>query len=92
MATKISDSELSNDLTRHTARADGGGGWTVLWLPGRALMDSQAVTSKAGAESSAEALDGSERKLLLSHLARAYPDVVEAGVAWLAEYHEGGCP
>jgi hypothetical protein len=70
MATKISDSEMSSDLTRHTARADGSGGWTVSWLPGRTLTHSQAVR-----ESSAEALDGSERKLLLSHLARAYPDV-----------------
>jgi hypothetical protein len=88
MATKISDSEMSSDLTGHTARADGSGGWTVSWRPGRTLTHSQAVTAEAGAESSAEALDGSERKLLLSHLARAYPDLVEAGVAWLAEYHE----
>jgi hypothetical protein len=41
----------------------------------------------SSAEALAEALDGSERKLLLAHLARAYPDVVDAGFAWLAEYH-----
>jgi hypothetical protein len=34
-----------------------------------------------------EGLDGSERKLLLNHLATVYPEVVEAGFAWLAEYH-----
>src|ERR1700684_1508389 len=88
MATKVSDSGISSDLTRHIARGDGSGDWTVPWLPGRSPTHTQAVTTEAGAESSAEALDGSERKLLLSHLARTYPDVVEAGVAWLAEYHK----
>lgn len=39
------------------------------------------------AETLVEGLDGSERKLLLDHLARAHPELVEAGVAWLAEYH-----
>lgn len=34
-----------------------------------------------------EALDGSERKLLLVRLARAEPAAVAAGAAWLAEYH-----
>lgn len=42
---------------------------------------------ESSAEALVEALDGSERKLLLSHLARAYPEVVEAGFARLAEYH-----
>jgi hypothetical protein len=42
---------------------------------------------KSSAEARVEALDGSERKLLLAHLARAYPDVVDAGSVWLAEYH-----
>jgi hypothetical protein len=88
MAAKVSDSGISIDLTLHTAQADGNGDWTVPRLPGRSPTHSQAATTEAGAESPAEALDGSERKLLLSHLARTYPDVVEAGVAWLAEYHE----
>ena len=34
-----------------------------------------------------EALDGSERKLLLSHLARTSPALVHAGILWLGEYH-----
>jgi hypothetical protein len=34
-----------------------------------------------------EALDGSERKLLLSHLARTSPAVIQAGIVWLGEYH-----
>jgi hypothetical protein len=34
-----------------------------------------------------EALDGCERKLLLSHLAQTSPAVVHAGVVWLGEYH-----
>jgi hypothetical protein len=35
-----------------------------------------------------DAIDGAERALLLRHLAQADPDLVEAGVAWLGEYHE----
>lgn len=89
MATKVSDSEMSSYLTLHTAQTNSAGS--------RRLPDSpslgRASLVKADAESSAEALvealDGSERKLLLSHLARAYPDAVETSVAWLAEYHEG---
>ena len=34
-----------------------------------------------------EALDGCERKLLLSHLAQTSPTVVRAGIVWLGEYH-----
>ncbi|MGH3251779.1 MAG: hypothetical protein ACRDOI_36980 [Trebonia sp.] len=37
-----------------------------------------------------EAMDGSERVLLLRHLAESHPDVVEAGVAWLAEWRAEG--
>jgi hypothetical protein len=43
--------------------------------------------AKLPAEALIEALDGSERKLLLARLARAEPVAVAAGVAWLAEYH-----
>jgi hypothetical protein len=50
MATKISDTEMTSDLTRHSARAAGGGGWTVSWLPGRTLTQSQAVTAMMIAE------------------------------------------
>lgn len=32
-----------------------------------------------------EAMDGSERTLLLRHLAATRPDVVQGGIAWLAE-------
>ena len=48
--------------------------------------------AEAGPERAAlaliEAMDGSERKLLLDHLAQDYPDVVEAGANWLAGFHE----
>jgi hypothetical protein len=51
----------------------------------------QAEAPEGGAELSTEArveaLDGNERKLLLGRLARAYPDVVEAGFALVAEWH-----
>jgi hypothetical protein len=49
-----------------------------------------AATHVAGAscEPSAlallETMDGAERALLLHHLAQAHPDIIEAGVAWLA--------
>jgi hypothetical protein len=33
-----------------------------------------------------EAMDGGERTLLLNHIAQAHPDVVTAGVEWLAEW------
>ncbi len=45
---------------------------------------------EGGAELSAEAyvegLDGAERALLLRHIARAWPDVVEAGVRLVADW------
>jgi hypothetical protein len=50
MATRISDAEMASDLTRHTARAAEGGGWTVSWIPGRTLTHSQAVTALTIAE------------------------------------------
>ncbi|MGH3296928.1 MAG: hypothetical protein ACRDP7_34555 [Trebonia sp.] len=54
MATKISDSEMTSDQTRHTARAwpvpDEPTLWSVTWLPGRALTRDQAVTAMTIAE------------------------------------------
>lgn len=49
MATKISDTEMTSDVTRHTAtRTDDG--WTVTWLPGRTLTRDEAVTAMTVAE------------------------------------------
>jgi hypothetical protein len=49
MATKISDTEITSDRTRHTAAAWPVPGeltfWTVTWLLGRALTQSQALTA-----------------------------------------------
>lgn len=54
MATKISDSEITSDLTRHTAKAwpvpDEPTGWSVTWLPGRNLTRNQAITAMTIAE------------------------------------------
>lgn len=53
MATKISDTEMSSDQTRHTAAAVDGsryGSWTVTWLPGLCLSYSQAITAMTIAE------------------------------------------
>ncbi len=49
MATKITDSEMTSDHTRHTARAIDGG-WSVTWLPGHTLTQSQAITAMTIAE------------------------------------------
>jgi hypothetical protein len=54
MATKISDSEMTSDQTRHTATAwpvpGEPTGWSVTWLPGRNLTRDQAITAMTIAE------------------------------------------
>jgi hypothetical protein len=57
LSTKISDSEMSSDQTRHTATVVPGavieGGptaWSVSWLPGRLLLRNQAITAMTIAE------------------------------------------
>ena len=53
MATKITDTEMSSDQTRHTATAVSGsryGSWTVTWLPGLCLSYNQAITAMTLAE------------------------------------------
>jgi hypothetical protein len=57
MATRIAANEMTSDLTRHTALAAEAGGWTVTWLPGRTLTQSQAVTAMTIAEAVAEHVD-----------------------------------
>lgn len=75
-------------VARPSVSGPGGGGSEP--LPGHAEPAS-ASAGGGGPELSAEALadglDGSERKLLLAHLARAHPELVEAGYAWLADWH-----
>ena len=49
MAIKISETEMTSDITRHTAtRTDGG--WTVTWLSGRTLTENEAITAMTVAE------------------------------------------
>jgi hypothetical protein len=57
MATRISAAEMTGDVTRHTAQAAEGGGWTVSWLSGRTLTQNQAVTAMTIAEAAAEHVD-----------------------------------
>lgn len=45
-----------------------------------------AADSEPSLAARVEALDGSERIILLGHLARAYPDVVEAGFELVAQW------
>lgn len=57
MSTKITDTEMTSDQTRHTAAVVPGavieGGptaWSVSWLPGRLLLRDQAITAMTIAE------------------------------------------
>lgn len=56
MSTKITDTEMTSDLTRHAARA-ADGGWAVSWLPGRTLTRDEAITAMTIAEAVAEHAD-----------------------------------
>jgi hypothetical protein len=57
--TRITDTEMTSDLTRHTATAwpvpDEPTLWSVTWLPGRALIRNQAITAMTIAETVATA-------------------------------------
>ena len=67
MATKITDSEMTSDQTRHTAAAVSGsryGSWTVTWLPGTCLSYNQAITAMTIAEE--QARPEPDRQLLAS--------------------------
>lgn len=53
VATRITDTEMTSDQTRHTATAVSGsryGSWTVTWLPGLCLSYNQAITAMTLAE------------------------------------------
>lgn len=57
MALRIDDTEMSSDVTRHTAAVLPGvtveGGptaWSVTWLPGRAFTRNQVITAMTIAE------------------------------------------
>jgi hypothetical protein len=53
LSTKITDTEMTSDQTRHTASAIEGsryGSWTTTWLPGVALSYNQAITAMTIAE------------------------------------------
>ena len=41
---KITETEMTSAVTRHTARLVDGG-WEVTWLPGRALTRNEAITA-----------------------------------------------
>jgi hypothetical protein len=133
VAAKITETEISSDLTRHTAQAaegDGAPGRTVVpaarqpYLravpaggssttsaatrshlslqvgatePGGGRTDSgqgEPVSGtrrvQAGSESVVfayvDGLAGAERKVLLNHIAQAWPEVVEAGVELVAQW------
>jgi hypothetical protein len=49
MSIKISDTEMTSDVTRHTATGTNDG-WTVTWLPGRTLTENEAITAMKVAE------------------------------------------
>jgi len=49
MSIKISDQQMANDQTPHSAKTTADG-WTVTWLPGRTLTRNQATTTMVLAE------------------------------------------
>lgn len=49
MPIKITSDEMTSDLTLHTARATDDG-WSVTWLPARALTWNEAITAMTLAE------------------------------------------
>jgi hypothetical protein len=53
--------------------------------PGSITM--AAIPAEPSAAALVDALDGCDRKILLGHLARTSPALVDAGIAWMAEYH-----
>jgi hypothetical protein len=53
MSVKITDTEMTSDLTTHTAKLwpfQGAPAWSVTWLPGRVLTHNQALTAMTIAE------------------------------------------
>ena len=49
MTIKISDTEMTSDITRHTATCTDSG-WTVTWLPRRTFTQNEAITAMTVAE------------------------------------------
>jgi hypothetical protein len=49
MGIKIGDTEMTSDVTRHTATRTGDG-WAITWLPGRTLTQNEAITAMTVAE------------------------------------------
>jgi hypothetical protein len=69
MATIITDSLMSSDQTRHTARVNPDGAWwSVTWLPGRALTRDQAISAMTIAESVDAALDPYSTERVWPHI------------------------
>jgi hypothetical protein len=68
MALRITSTEMTSDVTRQSAlwlehaAADGGGAWTVTWLPARLLTQPQAVTAMTIAEMVAAHLADTEEE------------------------------
>jgi hypothetical protein len=57
MATRITDTEMTSDQTRHTAHVTETGSWAVSWLPNRVFTRNQAVTAMTIAEIVVERAD-----------------------------------
>lgn len=57
MATKITDTDMTSDQTRHTAHRTETGSWAVSWIPGRVFTRNEAITAITLAETVDAALD-----------------------------------
>jgi hypothetical protein len=67
MGTKITETEMTSDATRHTA-ARAADEWTVTWLPGRVLTQAEAVTAMTIAECLIDALDPYSKQRVWPHI------------------------
>lgn len=61
MALTITGKLIRGDQTAHTA-AQGDAGWSVTWLPGRVLSQSQAVTAMMIAQAAGGGLEPGDRR------------------------------
>jgi hypothetical protein len=61
VATRIMDSVMFSDQTRHTAEKQPDGTWILSWLPGRPLTRNQAITGMTIAEAVSRGLQPGDR-------------------------------
>jgi hypothetical protein len=80
VGTRITDSLMVSDNTRHTAARRPDGTWVLSWLPGRALDRNQAITGMTIAEAVAQ-IQEEGRAAVIDYTHRLWPHID----GWAAE-------